>query len=77
MKTYSKLVGYFTGLSWMFSPYSLPFVMYKTGFVVSVCTMAVVSVVSFIPVLWLLETMARAEVTSFQLLIVAPNGLCT
>ena len=63
MKTYSNLVGYFTGISWIVSPYSIPFVMYHTGMVAGLLTLLVILVASFIPVMWILEIMCRAEVS--------------
>lgn len=66
-KTYGLLVGWMSTVTYIFGGTCLlgvPFVVWHAGVPSSLLTLFVVTVLTFIPVLWILETSARAEVSS-------------
>ena len=66
VRTYSTLVGYFSAVSYnldgIISALGVPFVVWHSGFLTSILTISVVTLFATISTLWILETMARAEV---------------
>jgi F420-0:gamma-glutamyl ligase-like protein len=66
LHTYGVLVGYFSAVTYnmagIIAALGVPFVMWHSGYLAGILTLLVVSLFATIPTLWVLETMARAEV---------------